>query len=206
VELSYSGISVDTVIIIGGANESHFPALSGKDLVGANIVHIGVRDISLTSGKNYVSFSRPASSISEIIAGLVEEGGYVLDQDVATNLLMGIDESTASFSDSTVSAETFSVASKLMAAGGKRMNVQGVAQRRDFPIGSVPGSPLKPVFTQTKRVDKVESLIDNQGVRPYSSQVSDNSINSQAEKSENDDQNTPKDWLKPKIFKGTSVS
>src|SRR3989304_7803894 len=32
IELSYSGISADTIILVGGANESHFPALSAKDL------------------------------------------------------------------------------------------------------------------------------------------------------------------------------
>src|SRR3989344_5470419 len=82
IELSYSGVSSDTVIIIGGANESHFPALSSKDLSSANIVHIGIRDITLSSNKSYVSFSRPASSISEIVADLIKESGTNIDSDV----------------------------------------------------------------------------------------------------------------------------
>src|SRR3989344_3505219 len=49
VDLAYTGISADTVIMIGGANESHFPALSSNELNTANIVHIGIRDISLSS-------------------------------------------------------------------------------------------------------------------------------------------------------------
>ena len=31
IELSYSGVSAETVIVIGGANETHFPALATKD-------------------------------------------------------------------------------------------------------------------------------------------------------------------------------
>lgn len=59
IELTYSGLSSDTVIIVGGANETHFPALSNKDLSSANIVHIGTRDITLASNKSYVSFRDP---------------------------------------------------------------------------------------------------------------------------------------------------
>src|SRR3989344_5671294 len=105
IDLSYSGVSSDTVIIIGGANESHFPALSTKDLTGANIVHIGTRDISLASNKSYVSFSRPASSVSEIAADLIKESGKTMDADIATNLIMGIEESTSNLSDPVVTAD-----------------------------------------------------------------------------------------------------
>ena len=120
IELSYSGISADTVIIIGGSNESHFPAISSKDLVGANIVHIGNKDIALSSGKSYISFSKPASSVSEIVFNLISDSGFSIDTDIATNLLMGIEDSSNGFSSSEVTADTFAVAAELMRLGGKR--------------------------------------------------------------------------------------
>ncbi len=38
---NYSGVSADIVILMGGANESHFPQLASKDLLGAKLVHVG---------------------------------------------------------------------------------------------------------------------------------------------------------------------
>jgi hypothetical protein len=210
IELSYSGVSVDTVIIIGGANDSHFPALSGKDLVGANIVHVGVRDISLSTGKNYISFSRPASSISEIVADLIKESGSLLDQDVATNLLMGIEESTNSFSDPSVTSDTFLLTAELMKAGGKRLSVQAPAQRRDFPEGAIPGSIPKPFFQQRPQ-GRYPGQSQNKAaqiIKPLNSKPEETTQTNQTmqEKLEEEDKNPPNDWLKPKVFKGTSVS
>lgn len=202
IELSYSGVSVDTVIIIGGANESHFPALSGKDLVGANIVHVGIRDISLASGKNYISFSRPASSISEIVADLIKESGGILDQDVATNLLMGIELATNNFSDATVSADTFLIISALMQSGGKRLGSQAPVQRNDFPVGAIPGSLPKVNVNNQSNTNQTNN--DN---RPQFIKKPENVVSLPTEqKLEDEDKNPPTDWLKPKIFKGTSVS
>ncbi len=202
IELSYSGVSVDTVIIIGGANESHFPALSGKDLVGANIVHVGIRDISLASGKNYISFSRPASSISEIVADLIKESGGILDQDVATNLLMGIELATNNFSDATVSADTFLILSALMQSGGKRLGSQASVQRNDFPVGAIPGSLPKVNVNNQPNTNQTNN--DN---RPQFIKKPENIVSLPTEqKLEDEDKNPPTDWLKPKIFKGTSVS
>lgn len=202
IELSYSGVSVDTVIIIGGANESHFPALSGKDLVGANIVHVGIRDISLASGKNYISFSRPASSISEIVADLIKESGGILDQDVATNLLMGIELATNNFSDATVSADTFLIISALMQSGGKRLGSQAPVQRNDFPVGAIPGSLPKVNVNNQPNTNQTNN--DN---RPQFIKKPENVVSLPTEqKLEDEDKNPPTDWLKPKIFKGTSVS
>lgn len=192
IDLSYSGVSSDTVIIIGGANETHFPALSSKDLSGANIVHIGVRDISLTSGKSYVSFSRPASSISEIVASLIKEGGLNLDEDIATNLLMGIEEASNTYSDPSVSAETFAVVSELMKAGGKRLSIQAPAQIKDFPLGSIPGNSSKPFTYPTQPTQA-----------PFQQNFQNQARSTQPAKP---DEKTPADWLQPKIYKGSSVS
>src|SRR4030042_6185163 len=140
IDLSYSGILVDSVIIIGGANESHFPSISSQDFIDANVVHIGIKDISLTSGRSYLSFSRPASSISEVVFGLLKESGIYYDSDIATNLLMGIDESTQSLNSPSVNADTFSAVSELMKIGGKRLNTQAPLERSSYPVGSIPGA------------------------------------------------------------------
>jgi hypothetical protein len=215
IDLSYSGVSVDTVVIVGGANESHFPALFGKDLVGANIVHVGVRDISFSTSKNYISFSRPASSISEIAADLIKESGGVLDQDIATNLLTGIEESTNNFTDATVTADTFLIVSELMKAGGRRVSAQGIAQKRDFPEGAIPGVIPKPFIDRRRNQGTNQTQFnrrndDRDRGKSFYPQAPKTQQPIQSipveEKVTDDDKNAPNDWLKPKVFKGTSIS
>lgn len=170
--LGYSGVSADTIILIGGANESHFPALASNDLVGAKFVHIGSRALSASSEKGIMSFARPASSVSEVIASLIKETELNLDMDIATNLLMGIEEGSNKFSSSEVSAETFQTVSDLMKAGGKRVR-QAPPQRGVAPPGSIPG-----------RVPQAQPSV----------------------KASDSKEETPKSWLEPKIYKGTSIS
>jgi hypothetical protein len=176
VSLSYSGISSDTVLVVGGNNESDFPAISGSELAGANIVHIGITEKNLVPGKNYISFSRPASSISEVVFGLINRIGVNIDEDVATNLIMGIESSTNNFLDSTTTAETFQIVSDLMKLGGKRSGKTFTSGGSfPYPLKSKPQADLGgQVFAQNK---------NNKNDVP-----------------------TSNDWIEPKIYKGTSVS
>jgi hypothetical protein len=220
VELSYSGVSADTVFMIGGANESHFPALTSKDLVGANIVHIGTRDISLSSNKTYVSFAKPASSVSEIVAGLIKENGITLDEDIATNLLMGIEEASNNFTDPAATAETFAIVSELMKSGGRRISQQAPVGASAYPSGAIPGAPartfqypqtnLQPLQMQPTRQPVISQTQSEQPIQqtqqqPQQVQLPTTEVNQ--EKQDEQEPEPPKDWLNtPKIYKGTSVS
>src|SRR3989344_5700411 len=203
VELSYSGVTADTVIMIGGANESHFPALTSKDLVGANIIHVGTRDISLSSNKTYVSFAKPASSVSEIIASLIKESALTMDEDIATNLLMGIEEASNNFTDPGASAETFAIVSELMRLGGRRLSQQAPIRPTSYPSGTIPNAPMRTfqypqVNSQPQQLQPAQQL---QPVQPIQSTqaIPEPNVENQEEPV------TPKDWLTaPKIYKGTS--
>lgn len=169
VRLGYSGVSADTVILVGGANQSHFPEVSLDDLAGAKFAHVGVKDLDLKK-ESFMSFSRPAASICEIAGNLIEQNGLLMDEDVATNLLMGIEEKTEGFSSNEATASTFDMVAKLMRAGGRRNPPKENVQK--YPPGSVPG----------ERVLKEEKVNEE----------------------ESNSADTPKDWLKPKIYKSSS--
>lgn len=173
VQLLYSGISADTIILIGGGNEAHFPALSSSDLAGARILHIGTRAISLSGGKTVLSFARPASSISELVVSLLEESGLGLDADIATNLVVGIEDGSRDFKGPDVTAETFETVANLLRAGGRRVPKERF-DKSAFPPGAIPGEATQP---------EPEKKSASQG-----------------------GEEPPKDWLEPKIFKGTSIS
>ena len=167
VNLSYSGVSADCVILVGGTNETHFPAISSKDLAGAKAMHIGVKTLSLPEGVEILSFARQSSSVAELAYNILKDAGYDIDPDIATNLLMGIEAGTNNFSSNYITADTFGAASELMKMGGKR---QAGEVRRNFPQGSIP---------------QAEELRSGE-----------------AEKKEE----PPKEWLGPKIYKGSNIS
>lgn len=171
VAFEYSGISADTVILVGGANESHFPALSSKDLGQARLVHLGTRPLSLGGNASVLSFARPGSSASEVAAALIKESGVTMDADIATNLLMGIEEGSREFKGPDVSPETFEIVAQLLRDGGQRLPKERI-EKTGYPTGAIPGEIMEP----------------------------------EKKAGEEQQENTPKDWLEPKIYKGTSIS
>jgi len=201
VQLNYSGVSADTVILVGGANETHFPALSSKDLTGAKIIHIGTRDLAMGSNKEVISIARPSSSVSEIVSFLIAESGLSMDEDIATNLIMGIEEATANFTGSGVGPDTFEIVAQLMRSGGRRGG--GQVQTQQYPQGAIPGQmPVQPI-QPAQPVQPVQS------VQSAPSQQAPQSTNSGQTIDKTQDEGfeeTPTDWLKPKIYKGTTVS
>jgi hypothetical protein len=211
VQLSYSGVSADTIILIGGVNESHFPAISSKDLAGAKLIHLGTKDISLQN-KNVISLARPASSVSEIIASLIKESGWSFDVDSATNLLMGMEDESAGLVGPGVTADTFEIMSNLLRSGGRRMSKSEDAQA-GYPPGAIPGQmpdyPSQPQYHQPQRQTQLAQqapLEQSQTVGPQNNPRTEPST---AEEASGDTSgqggSVPSDWLQPRIYKGTSV-
>lgn len=137
IQMNYSGVSADTVILIGGANGNHFPALETKDLINAKVLHIGTKELAINQ-RQIMSFARPAGSASELVYDLIKESGLSFDADISTNLLMGVETGTNNFASKEVTAETFEIVADLMKRGGRRSAQEGKA-REDYPAGSIPG-------------------------------------------------------------------
>jgi hypothetical protein len=189
VNIGYAGISADLVILVGGANDSHFPILLSDELAGAKIAHIGTR--VLDSKREVMSFAKPGATTSELVANLIKENGLTIDTDTATNLVMGIEDGSANFTSSEVTPETFETFAYLLRSGGARMPKVKIS-----PIGFPPGAiPTKPFNAPIQQPVTPMSQIETQpeAVVPESGE-------------ESPDINPPSDWLQPKIYKGTSVS
>lgn len=228
IDLSYSGVSCDTVILIGGTEESQFPALTSKDLEGAKIAHVGIKDLRLGSQTPVLSFARPASSLSEMVALLMKDSGLTPDGDVATNLLMGIEEGSDKYRSTQVNADTFEIVSELMRAGGKRLAPLPM-QRVSYPQGSIPGRiPTGQPQTTLSRLQTQQQALSRAQMQPQpapdqmpiqrqpnvrSSQLHPQPEDNQSEQRDNRDgqrgnqEEVPKDWLKtPRVYRGTSTS
>lgn len=185
--LKYAGISADLVVLIGGANDTHFPILSSEELKGAKVVHIGNR--ILNTGREVISLAKSGATTSEIIANLTKESGLPIDPDIASNLIMGIEEGSSNFASSEVTPETFETFAYLLRSGGRRAPRQRLSPA-SFPEGAIPTGPFS---TQKPKVQEETApkaaFEEAPGTQEQEQQVS-----------------PPDDWLQPKIFKGTSVS
>ncbi len=160
VQFTYSGVAADTVILIGGGNDSHFPELVSPDLAGSKLVHIGTRSLAVSSGKQVMSFAKPGSSVSEVVASLIKENGLTIDPDIATNLVAGIEEGSREFKGADVTPETFETFAKLLRDGGKRVPKQEFGPK-PYPVGAIPGQSVV-----TEEPEKKEPEAPNDWLEP----------------------------------------
>ena len=172
IDLNYSGVSADLIILVGGVSDTDFSMIGESQITGAKIVHIGTRVLTAV-GAETLSFAKPASSVSELVAEIIKQTGLPVDVDVATNLAMGVEEGSSNFSSSEVTPETFEVFASLLRSGAQRLPKEKKSAS-DFPVGSIPGVQ---VFQKTQDVEGTKE--EEQAINP------------------------PEDWLKPKVIKGT---
>jgi hypothetical protein len=188
--VSYAGVSADLVILVGGANDSHFPILMSDELAGAKIAHIGTR--VLDSKREVMSFAKPGATTSELVANLIKENGLTIDADTATDLVMGIEDGSANFTSSEVTPETFETFAYLLRSGGARMPKIKLSPM-GFPPGAIPTKPFRAPTIQQPVTPMAQIETQPEAVVPEAGDESPGI-------------DPPSDWLQPKIYKGTSVS
>lgn len=192
-DLSFSGISADLIILIGGANDSHFPILESQELSSAKVAHIGNRVLS--SSRDVLSYATPGATTSEIVANLIKNNGMGMDPDIATNLVMGIEDGSSNFTSSEVTPDTFETFALLLRSGGLRQ-LKTKLSPMSFPPGAIPTQPFGTKVLQVPQVVQEEPLPQAGSPEPVEA----------IENKEETLENPPDDWLQPKVFKGTSVS
>jgi len=118
-----------------------------------------------------------ASSFSEIVACLTSQLRLPIDQDSATNLLMGMQKATHSFSSSQTTAATFEAAAFCLRAGAKRSFIRprSVSKKRSIPL-----EPMPTTVSARKKPEKILIQEEEKEKKP-----------------------SP-DWLEPKIYKGNA--
>lgn len=153
-EFSHGDYGVDLVILIGVEDETHLDsALSnhGKIMHDATIVSLSTREMVSEMG-SMKWHDNTVSSYSEMILFLensLEETKSLLDEQVATALLTGIVAETKRFSNEKTTANSLTVAAKLMAAGANQQLVAAkltpvtVDEREDGALKAEPRKEKK---------------------------------------------------------------
>lgn len=121
IELSYAGATADLVIVVG----ANYPNDLGKFAQKKEVLEMGklvlLSNNPLSGWPRAIELIDPqASCISEVANDVVEQSGLGSDEDIATNLFLGLEAGTRNFTSQAVTAETFARASKLLRAGAHR--------------------------------------------------------------------------------------
>jgi hypothetical protein len=192
-EVGFSGISADLILLIGGKNDTDFPSLQKEELKSAKIAHIGNRVLSAT--REIMSFATSGSTVSEVIARVIKDNNLAeIDPDIATNLVTGIEDGSSNFASPDVTPDTFEIFAYLLRSGGRRGSRVKLSPM-GFPPGSIPTQPFNvPTAPQINQTVAVPTVPMEQPER--------NDFEGTSETEQ--DINPPDDWLQPKVYKGSN--
>lgn len=174
---NYTGASADLVIIIGASRIEDVGniILNEKNLLEkATIVNIS--DVPGNFGK--INLVDPNSSLSEIVTAITQEASLQLTKDAAQNLMQGIEDATQNLQSTKMTADTFEALALLCRVG---------ARRSDRIVTTIEEKESAKRITQSIQ-EQTKTKDQEAEVKPKSST-----------------NGKPKpDWLKPKIYKGST--
>lgn len=122
VSFSYSGIKGDLFFVVGTPDLKDLGSLYAQErnlYTEVLLVNIDHHAENTRYGRINLVNSQ-SSSVSEIIALILQNLGLPLDSDIATNLLTGITSATNNFSSPKTSPSAFEAAAWCLKAGGRR--------------------------------------------------------------------------------------
>lgn len=137
-----------------------------------------------------------ASSTAELTALVLSGMGVKLTEDIATNLLNALYGATNAFQNPAITSTAFEVASVAVKAGGKRFMTtpnQTVQVAQDTTPKTQPSVDVKP---QKQVITQPEEQMSPQA--QSQDKVQDKTVGKAPVQA-------PADWLKPKIFKSSSL-
>lgn len=177
VNYSYSG-GADLIFVIGAQKLEDLGDLYTEEsglYSQKTVVNIDVNAKNTQFGE--INLTDPTvSSCSEITTSLISTLKLPTDQDIASNLLLGIEETTKGFTSPETTATTFEAVAFCLRSGGRRARVAPSVKK------------IKKTFVKP----------------PLSPMPSDVSAKKPPPKPEEEKEKPSPDWLEPKIFKGGS--
>lgn len=193
IRYSYSGGSADLIITIGVKRLDDLNSIYQNNQAlfsQKEIVNIDTDIQNQRFGKiNLVDQS--VSCLSELTLTLLSMLGLSLDQDIANNLLAGIVSGTNNFSLEKTNAATFEAAAICLKNGAGK-----IQQSQKFPPAKIPflapPSQIPSPYQQPVTFQKPKPKVSLPPQKPTSIEQSK-------------PPETPPDWLKPKIYKGSTL-
>lgn len=219
VHYSYAGSAADLVIAVDTTNLGGLKKLyeADKNIFASKPV-VNVDHHSGNAMFGSVNIVDPqASTTIEVVAQLISTLGVKLTPDIATNIVNAVYNATDNFSSPAVTPLALELAATCLRSGGKRFGQPGQAEvpaQAEVTLGSVQPLPSMPIptpvpqkpFQQINPVGTSQVSSTNQHTltpstpKSISGQALPSSLPSSGQAGQ-----APADWLKPKIFKSSSL-
>jgi len=215
---------IEVLFVIGTPRLSDLGNLFDPEALKSTTV-INIDNKTENQGFGEIALVSPASSsVSEQIASLVFSLSLPLELDIAQNLMSGIMFGTDNFQSPKTSVLAFEMAAELLKKGAARQTRQKPKQQFQDAFSQF-GQPKAP-----QRTDFPAQNRDARGFRPRpvgqqpqfnrgqqqqprfapaqnfpSRQVSPQFVDQKETQKEDENQETPPDWLTPKVYKGSTL-
>ena len=184
---SYSGAQADLIFIIGANRlEDLGDFYESEKQLFIDSKTVGINRFSSTTFADFHVSDNQVSGNAELVYQLINSLNFELSVDAATNFLNGIDQATNSLQHPDLRADTMESVAKLMRAGGTRaIASQSTAKTAPQTVtGSQPVTPPPPLAKHNGQPAAVPS-------------------SPQPQANDSGKADVPKDWLAPKIYKGS---
>lgn len=205
-EFKYKGIDADVVFwmgVTGWSDLGHFEKELKGEIVDEEIVQISNRQVD--SPIQEKAFIWPtSSSLCEIVYRLLDEMGMELDEDIATNLLIGIDVKTNYLRSLNITAESLEAAAGLLRRGAVRGYIEADSNLGEETVVDSNQNEKNEGLSSVPIVS--ETVGDDVGVEE--STLPSQNVDEKIRSHKNDDidmsnhEQLP-NWMTPKIFAGT---
>lgn len=214
IRYSFSGGSTDLIITVGATSKNDLQALYAENqqtFENNSTIVISTQQLMEQFGK--IQLVDPtASSVSEIVTRFLSSLGLRTDADIATNLLAGISIGSNNFTSPTTTVTTFETSALLLRNGARKPAPATPAPASSFPTSSFPSQQQRqnrPTFTQQPPQQpgsfQRPPINRPQAAKPFSQPPIQQQPVQQQQPAKQSQQETPSDWLKPKIYKSSSM-
>ena len=226
----YQGGGFNLIFVIGAGNLTALGNIYSSNtqaFSGTHIVNIDAQASNTSFGQTNV-LDTNASSVSEIMGNVLGDLGFILNADVASNLLAGIFETTGNLTNQKVNAETYMAVANCLRVGGKKPGISSVTVQPQVStpqpaqhVQTVPAydcSTLLPKEAPSMPKDPITQSVPQ--VQPTSEYIVPPVIPSVPQAQQMQAGGSPEErpagegvisetvepeWLTPKIFKGSSI-
>lgn len=215
VEYSYTGSNADLIFVIGARNLEDLGTLYAQeksllDNKAKTLVNLSHLDKNAQFGTVNL-YDPEASGCSEIVYFVLQGLELPLEQDMATNLLAGIESTTNNLATAS-SPDTYEVIAQLLRLGAKKGHLNTFTPR-PMGFGSAFGRPANPgmptmpqPFTPTPSAPAPLAPTTQAPLQPAMPQPQPSQTIPVTAPVAADNQADPSpDWLKPKVFKSSNI-
>lgn len=185
-KFSYAGIGADLMITLGVKDLSSFSQEDGYPV--QNVVEINTEPTAAPFAQISV-IDQEASSLSEVVLGIISGLGLPLEVDTAQNILNGIWVKTSALNGPRVGADTYESIAICLRLGARKPEMAPEKRPEIF----TPRQKFEPKTEEKSFAAKTQSQ--------------DLSVAGQEKPEQPKPQGKPPaDWFEPKIYKGTSTA